>query len=86
MVGAGDVLLAIEVSASSRLLDRGPKAELYAKAGLPELWIVDVNAQTILMHSDARADGTWGQRIERSWTDVLTHRSLPDLAVRLIDL
>lgn len=86
MVGAGDVLLAIEVSASSRALDRGPKAELYANAGLPELWIVDVNAQTILMHSEGRADGSWGKRIERSWTDVLTHQSLPELAARLIDL
>lgn len=34
--------LVIEVSATSQAKDRGPKAALYASAGVPEFWLVDV--------------------------------------------
>lgn len=37
-----DVLLAIEVSLSSLRFDRNRKLPLYARAGIPEYWIVDV--------------------------------------------
>ncbi|HEX8755795.1 MAG TPA: Uma2 family endonuclease [Steroidobacteraceae bacterium] len=37
-----DVLLAIEVSLSSLSFDRNRKLPLYARAGIPEYWIVDV--------------------------------------------
>src|SRR6266567_1143689 len=38
----GDVLLLIEVSDSSRLYDRDRKVPRYAKAGVPEVWLVDL--------------------------------------------
>jgi len=37
-----DVLLIVEVADSSRVFDRNVKAPLYARAGVPELWVVDV--------------------------------------------
>ena len=86
MVGVADVLLAIEVSASSTSLDRGPKSDLYARAGLPELWIVDVKAETIAVLSGPRQDGTWSARKVRAWSESLLHPRLPGLAVRLTDL
>jgi hypothetical protein len=39
---AADVLLLIEVAASSLAYDRGPKLDLYARHGVPEVWIVDL--------------------------------------------
>jgi len=42
-----DVLLGIEVMASSRSYDRTLKLPLYAKAELREVWLVDLKAQTI---------------------------------------
>ena len=43
----GHILLAIEVSWSSALHDRRIKAPLYARAGIPELWIVDLKSQQL---------------------------------------
>ena len=39
---AGEVLLAIEVSDSSLSKDLGRKRRLYAEAGVPEYWVVDI--------------------------------------------
>jgi Uma2 family endonuclease len=37
-----DVLLVVEVSESTLRYDRGPKLRAYARAGIAELWIVDL--------------------------------------------
>jgi len=42
--------LAIEVSVTSQATDLGVKAELYAAAGIDELWVVDVPARTVHVH------------------------------------
>jgi Uma2 family endonuclease len=39
---AADVLLLVEVADSSLAWDRGPKLALYARHGVPEVWIVDL--------------------------------------------
>jgi len=44
---AGDVLLLIEVSDSSLAHDRGRKLALYAKFGVPEVWIIDIAGKKI---------------------------------------
>ena len=48
--GAEDVLLAIEVSDSSLRFDRTHKAALYARAGIPEYWVIDINGRQIFVH------------------------------------
>jgi Uma2 family endonuclease len=42
-----DVLLIIEVAASSLAYDRGLKLALYARHGIPEVWLVNLAAQEI---------------------------------------
>jgi Uma2 family endonuclease len=39
---AADVGLVIEVSGSSLPIDRGDKARIYARAGIPVYWVVNV--------------------------------------------
>ena len=45
-----DVLLLVEVADSSRVFDRTVKAPLYARAGIPELWVVDVIDEIVEVH------------------------------------
>ncbi len=40
--GPGDTLLVIELAASSLAYDIGKKQRAYAKAGIPEYWVVDL--------------------------------------------
>ena len=42
-----DILLTIEVAETSLQFDRRVKAPLYAAAGVPRLWIVDLDAGAI---------------------------------------
>jgi Uma2 family endonuclease len=49
-----EALLVIEISASSRNLDLGAKAEIYAAAGIGEYWVVDVAARAIHVHGSPR--------------------------------
>jgi hypothetical protein len=42
-----DVQLVIEVADTSLQYDRTVKLRLYARAGIPEYWIVDVNTETV---------------------------------------
>lgn len=52
------VALVIEVSDSTLEADLGRKADLYAEAGIPEYWVVDLNEDWVLMHANPREDGS----------------------------
>lgn len=54
---AAEIRLVAEVSASTLLYDQNEKGPLYAAAGIPEYWIVDVAARRLLVHRDPTADG-----------------------------
>ena len=45
-----DVLLVIEVADSSLAHDRNRRLPLYAEAGIPEAWLVDLNSSTVFVH------------------------------------
>jgi Uma2 family endonuclease len=47
-----DVLLLIEVSDTTLRYDRATKLPLYASAGIPEYWIVDLQGQSIERHTN----------------------------------
>jgi Uma2 family endonuclease len=49
---AHDVLLLIEVSDTTLGYDRGRKLRLYARSGIPEYWIVDLQGDAIERHTD----------------------------------
>jgi len=49
--GPADILLVLEVAESSLAYDRDVKAPLYARFGVPEYWLIDVNERVLLRFS-----------------------------------
>lgn len=49
--------LLIEVSHSSRRRDLGPKAQIYAAAGVPEYWMVDLIDRVVHRHTEPTQTG-----------------------------
>lgn len=47
-----DVILLVEVSKSSLSLDLGAKLTLYAKSGIAEYWVVDVDRKLVIVHRE----------------------------------
>jgi len=58
VVPVDTVALLIEVADSTLETDLGRKADLYAAAGVPEYWVVDLNENRVLLHAHPRGDGS----------------------------
>ncbi len=67
---ASDVLLLVEVSDTSLTYDRSVKLPLYAKFGIPEVWIVDIAGAAIDVHREPK-DGEYAT-LERYSSGVLS--------------
>ena len=52
---AADALLVVEVSDSSVLLNRNVKSRRYARAGIAELWVVDLTRSSVLVCREPNA-------------------------------
>jgi Uma2 family endonuclease len=53
-----EVLLVVEIADTSLPYDRNTKLPLYAVAGIPEAWLVDLNADAIEVYSKSGAGTT----------------------------
>jgi Uma2 family endonuclease len=75
-------LLVIEIAVTSKRLDLGTKAEIYAAAGVDEYWVIDIPARAVHVHDSPRA-GAYG-RCRRVTTGVLTpiFPGAPEIDVR----
>jgi Uma2 family endonuclease len=77
-----DVLLAIEVADTTLAYDLGPKAELYARHGIRDYWVVDVAARQLYVHRQpAEAGFGYRQRFEAG--DAVDALLIPGLSLRL---
>ena len=54
---AQDVYLVIEVADTSMVTDREVKLPIYARAGVPEVWLLDVATQRLEVHRQPTPDG-----------------------------
>lgn len=75
---AADALLVIEVADSSLDYDRNRKLPRYARANIPEAWLIDVTARTIARHSEPR-DGRYQQVAIARQGQSLTSAILPTI-------
>lgn len=75
-----DVFLLIEVSDSTLLLDREEKLPLYARAGIPEVWIVNLPERLVEVYT-APASGAYTSLRKVRPGDSLAPTAFPDAAV-----
>src|SRR5579863_7440138 len=52
------ILMVVEIADSTLFFDLGKKALLYARAGIPEYWVLDVNGRRMIVHREP-ADGKY---------------------------
>ena len=52
-----EAVLVVEVAVSSLEIDRGAKADLYARGDVPVYWLVDVPGKLVEVRSEPRPDG-----------------------------
>ena len=76
---AADVLLLVEVSDTSLAYDRGTKLALYARFGVPEVWIVDMPGGAVEAYRTPK-DGAYTHR-DRLAAGRLSPALVPELAV-----
>lgn len=83
--GPQDLYLVIEVAESSLTYDRQTKAPLYARAGIPELWIVNLIDHVIEVHREPSADGYRAVTVARRG-DSVQSLAFPDVSIAVSDL
>lgn len=77
-----DALLVIEVAESSADYDRTIKAPLYARGGIPELWIVNLHEQVVEVYRHPESGRYAEQLIARRGTSIsLPTPGAPQIAI-----
>jgi Uma2 family endonuclease len=80
-------LLVVEVAGDSLRLDGETKAALYARAGIPEYWIVNVAESTVEVHRDPDpAAGAYRAKAVVSSEGTLAATSVPGLRIDVAEL
>lgn len=82
---AADILLIIEVSDSTVEYDRTLKFPKYASAGIPEAWLINLEAERIEVHSNPK-EKTYGMvKIYQRGEEVLSE-TMPELKLKADDI
>ena len=80
--GPDDILLLVEVADSSLRFDQTVKLPLYARAGIAELWIVDLKRRILTAYRNPAGDG-YGEAATHHPGDQLALALAPEIIVRL---
>ncbi len=80
-----DLRLVLEVSSSSLRFDCSVKAALYARAGIVEYWVLDVNGRRLLVHRDPR-QGVYGSVTAYGANECVSPLASPGSLCRVADV
>ncbi len=80
--GPADVLLLVEVADSSLAYDRTVKLPLYARAAIPEVWIVDLNGCVLDAYRRPGGDSYAGMSTHHAG-EVIALATAPEIVVKL---
>jgi Uma2 family endonuclease len=81
----GDVLLIIEVSDTTLAYDRMIKIPLYARAGIPEVWVADLAGDRVEAYSEP-VNGSYQKTRRAARGETLTPERLPTVSVSVDDV
>jgi len=80
-----DAMLVVEASETSYRYDRHVKLSLYARAGVPEVWIVDLAHAVVEVFREPREAGyAFEQRVERG--GMIAPAALPDATIAVTEI
>ena len=80
-----DVMLAVEVSDTTLRRDRRVKLALYARAGIPEFWIVNLEVREVEIYRSPAGDSY--ASVERKGPgDVVTMEALPGVLIAISEI
>ena len=80
-----DLLLVAEVSAITQDLDLGAKAALYAAAGIPEYWVLDLTANRIVVHRNPSGE-RYNSILAYAADEAVSPLAAESASIRLADL
>lgn len=75
----------VEVADSSLDYDTNEKRLLYAKAGIREYWVVDINGRRLLVYRDP-ASGDYANRLAFGPEDGVSPLAAPTATMRVADM
>lgn len=77
-----DVLLLVEVADTSQVYDRSIKVPLYARHGIPEVWLIDLAQDRLEIYLGPGSDG-YRQMIRPERAEMISPSRAPEVAVAL---
>jgi Uma2 family endonuclease len=80
-----DILLLVEVAESSLGYDRLTKMPLYARSGIAECWLVDLEAGRVEVYREPAA-GEFGKPVAFRRGDTLAPLAFPDITAKVEDI
>jgi Uma2 family endonuclease len=80
-----DLQLVIEVSDSTLVYDLTVKSGLYARAGIPEYWVLDLKSRRMMVHRTPQA-GHYQSILVYSEFESVSPLAAPQAAVRITDV
>lgn len=83
--GPEDLRLVVEISDTTLRTDLMVKARLYARAGIPEYWVLDLNARQLHIHRKP-ANGEYTAITVHAEAETVAFASRPDAPIALADL
>lgn len=83
---AADLLLIIEVADSTLDFDRSQKLPIYAEAGIPEYWIVNLIDRQIEIYRGPQVDGEFSSQYIASSNDEVELLAFPGMRLAVNDI
>ena len=80
-----DILLVVEVSDSTLRFDATTKLRAYARAGLPEYWIVNLAERAVDVYRKPTGEG-YAEHFRREGTESLTPAAFPDRPITVAEI